>query len=401
MNREKAILIAPVLLSSVLYFLALHFDPFFFLVFLFLIPIFMLFLLEFKLSFLHGFLWGLLFYFLHFFSIFKIIYEVSNFWLVFVLSLLFYFSFWSGLWFYLSDIFFTKFYRYVALLFFTNLYFFFVNYWILSFVEFGCGYSVNYPLNVFDLSFGYFKEIYFFLITIFSLSVSLFLIKKNVKYILFAAFSLVPFFLLKKNVLVAISGSQCLFLKNTCSDLLDRVLEVGHCIEKKEDKEIKNIFFPESTFLHSLNEFEYVFNWWPQDVNIFLCANWRIDNAVNNSVIHVFNGKVIQKYGKRRLMPLFEYTPWFFKFIPGVEKIVGNNLEIVPGQESNYFFINQQKFKVAICSDFFFESIFEKFDKEHIILFMNNSLFSNNFQKLLYKTARLRNVFIVGYKQAV
>src|SRR3990167_7778619 len=88
-------------ISAIFYYLALHFDYLYFLIFLFLLPLNYLVLKNIRLTFFQGFIWGLIFYSLHFLSVCKIFLKVShNFWYVPPIILIFYFSFWSGIWFF-------------------------------------------------------------------------------------------------------------------------------------------------------------------------------------------------------------------------------------------------------------------------------------------------------------
>ena len=385
-----------IFLSAFFYFLGLHFDCLFFLVFFFLVPIFYYFLKGYTFSFLDGLLWGSTFYFLHFFSLFEIIYGISSFWFLIILILILYFSFWSGVWlFFLNKLCKKENLRIIGLLFTTNLYFFFINYWVLSFIEFGCGYSVNYPLNVINLDFGVFKEFYFFLVTLASLFLVLFLIQKKSRYVFLAVCVLVPFLLLKQHEHFLISDSECLSIKGESINPLNRALQIREKIEEalRKNPNIKNVFFPESTFPYPLNEFEYILNWWPKNINILLCGSWKKQNKISYRAFHVFNGSIIRSYKKRRLIPIFEYNPWFLDFI-STNKYY-SNINVIAGKKSGCFYVDGKKYRILICSDFFFESIWEKCDRERAIIFVNYNWLNDNFRKLLLRTVRAHNVLAV------
>ena len=96
-----------ILLSSILFNLSLFFTKkLFFCVFLFLIPLYYLFLeKKNEISYKEGFLWGFLFWSVHFYYLFILINEhaYGSFKFLTIIFLVFYFSLYSGLWFYLTS----------------------------------------------------------------------------------------------------------------------------------------------------------------------------------------------------------------------------------------------------------------------------------------------------------
>lgn len=396
-----------VCLSSVFYFFALHFDCFFFLIFIFLIPILFL---EKNYGFIKGLLWGAVFYSFHFFSIFKIFFNVDHvYWFLPPLILIIYFSFWSGIWFLLNfklqSIFYSRI-RQVSVFALTSfLYFIFVDCFILSFIEFGCGYAISSPLNA--LSFlGYLQPRSFYLLTIIILNLLLYFFFINKKiYSLVIFFFVLALLLSKKEIKVfSLKNEKIISFCEKPIGPIERILEIKKAINTslKVNSEIKNIFFPESTFPFPINETTYLLNWLPKEVNIFLCCHWKKKNKLLNCVLHIFNGQIVNKYYKKRLVPVVEYIPKFLKLIPGLKsQFMKNSLEFASGKKSNKFIINNKKFDVLICSDLFFKSALDIKDakKDKVICFVNNAWFDNNYQKLLHKTVRVlyRQCIIIGY----
>src|SRR3990167_1795755 len=330
--------------SAISYYLSLHFDHLFFLIFIFLLPLNYLVLKNIKLTFFMGFIWGLIFYSLHFFSIFKIFAKVShNFWYLPPIILIFYFSFWSGVWFFFcrnSALFYVS----------TLLYFVFVNYFILSFIEPGCGYAIINPLNTFH----------------------------------------------KSNKKLEIKNSISISINKKSNGPIERALDIKEAIESslKKDPNIKNIFFTESTFPYPLNKFLYILNWWPQGIHIFFCGHWKVGKKLANRAFHIFNGEIIEFYDKRRLIPVFEYVPCFLKFIPELKKQFIGTKEFIYSKKSGFFTINGKKYNILICSDLFFKSIF--CPNGPTVLFINNSKFDDNFQSLLFRCID-KDIFMVSY----
>jgi len=378
------------------------------LTFFYLTPIFYL-GLKHSLSFKYGFFWGICFYSIHFYYLFILIHEkgqgeFKQFAAVFII---FYFSFFSGCWFYFSNKFSKNkgiYYKAIIWCLLTFL-FIFINYNFIFWI-FGSnsGYVLTHPLlpliNWNLLNFLPIIGIWLLtlILIIFSMLLTLLLINKKMTLFLFSLICFFPFFacifIYKEKIIDKIDSNEIGFIDN--SDNSNNPYDIANNIKSKilqlvkQKPNIKIILLPESAFPFALNEFEEIINWWfyelkDKKIHILLGSHRKEKGKTFNTSYHLFDSRIINYYDKTNLIFFSEYLPDSWKIIGLSKLFLNNSKEFCPGKERNTIFeIGNLKIQPCICSDLFLQKkLFKEFD--FILFFMNINWFSINYiKRLLY-----------------
>lgn len=117
------------------------------------------------------------------------------------------------------------------------------------------------------------------------------------------------------------------------------------------------ILLPESTFPYNLEEYSDFLPIWcdcHEDIHIIIGSHLHEGEKVYNCAYHIHNGKIVEKYRKKHLVPFFESIPRVFIGKIGEIFTQKNKTFSYPSLNNNdIFLINGEKYQLFICSELY------------------------------------------------
>lgn len=155
--------------------------------------------------------------------------------------------------------------------------------------------------------------------------------------------------------------------------------------EAAQQKNIKLIITPESTFCFDVAAYQSFISIWcdsANDVPILLGTHVKKDGFPHNALLLLHNKKIMHSYFKQHKMPFLEKSLWFeyilgkpilsSEFIPKIQDIMLQN---------DLWCFHKKMYQLFMCSEFFMET--KKVWGYPIILVWNDSWLSCNYMKRL------------------
>jgi apolipoprotein N-acyltransferase len=352
-----------------------------------------------------------------------------------------YCALYSGVWFFLANLF-SKYFKYKSLAIFFSwaifsyLYFIWIKYGVFCvFGEF-FGYPFSYPLlpmaskvsNLYFLSF-FGKSAFLVFVILFSQFIALFLIYFKKKYFICAIVFLVPFvfgnffsgynnkyknFIFKKENFGYINPVSAQEFERPIDYAQEIYYKMVDLLRKKP--EIKAIVMPESSCQFCLNKHKFVIDLWTKNilhnnVDLFIGAPYQEGVKIYNALYYISCGKIKKIYKKINLMPFAEYVPKFWNNFECFKKLFFQDSGFCCGCDKKVIFnyCENITFRPLICSDFFTikkrdSNCFFNSSNETLLLPVNDSIFQANYLRdLMLLHAKLEaarfgiNILYVGY----
>ena len=334
-----------------------------------------------------GFLWSSITYGVHFIWFYRLLLDKSNagnfLSILLYILLVLYLALLTMVWFLFNKsflFFLNKKIKLIFILFSTYLYFYFIDKYLLIFVEKGFGYPFLNPL----IPLAKYKW-FVFLFSIFStpfnenLDVKKFFSENKIIY-------LEPVLKSYKNSININTAGQIIY---------HQLANLNLCSYEKEYKRII-LVSPETFFPYKLNNHEEIIKLWdnvlPPNASIFL-GSYRekkisnLKSKIFQTVYLIEQGLIKNFYDKKHRVPFVEKIPKKYKnlyrfeqlFLLGKEKFSkGRFLK-------NFEFEENLKIFPQICSEFFYLNSFYQIQKEKSIIFLltNDSWFLNYFKNIM------------------
>ncbi|HEB41490.1 MAG TPA: hypothetical protein ENI08_00530 [Candidatus Dependentiae bacterium] len=188
----------------------------------------------------------------------------------------------------------------------------------------------------------------------------------------------------------------------------------------QQRSDVNCIVMPESSYPFPLNEDQDMIDLWcdnalPDDVSLLIGAHRREQHALHNCVYLLNQGRIVNFYDKRHMMPFVEKVPSLWNiFTCFYTLFLQKNREFSPGNRPNVLFTlsNNVTFVPRICSELFFDTTG---NRDHIIqkdipmlLVVNDSWFLGEYMRnLICLYAKLkaieegREILYVGHYHAL